>query len=259
MATVEAGGTTLAYDDEGGGPAVLLLHAGFVDRRMWDAQAPALAERLRVVRYDQRGYGESARLDGTPYVPHEDALAMLDSLGIDRAALVGVSRGGRVALDLALAAPERVSALVLVCAAVGGAPLELDVPPELEARWDAAEAAGDLATLAEIDLEIWAPLGDEGGLRQMALDNAHANLVPDPAAWPESPPAAARLAEVRAPTLVVDGDRDVPAVASLAARLAAGIPDARRVTVRGADHFPNVRRPEEFNRLVLEFLAPPTL
>ena len=102
-----------------GSPAVVLVHAGIADRRMWDREFAALADRHLVVRYDVRGFGRSP--DPTrDYFDHDDLLAVLDDTGIDRAVLVGASNGGRIVLDTAVAAPQRVRAMVLVGSPVPG-------------------------------------------------------------------------------------------------------------------------------------------
>jgi 3-oxoadipate enol-lactonase len=242
----------LHHEVTGSGPPVVLLHSGFVDLRMWSAQVPALAQRFTVVGYDMRGYGRSPAFDG-PYSPVDDLRALLDHLRLDRVALLGLSRGGRIALDFTLTHPERVTALVLAASALSGHRFEIETTPEVDARWEEAERTNDVATMAEIDLEIWAPLGDEGGLRQMALDNAPVNVA-DEQVIEIDPPAKERLAEVRAPTLVITGDRDIAPIDEIGEMLAHGIPHARRAVLYG-DHFPNIRSPDEFNRLVADFLG----
>src|SRR5262245_43592277 len=118
-------GGTLAYDETGRGPAVILIHGSFLDRGTWDLQVPALAPRYRVVRYDIRPFGEST-VPEKPYRTIDDLLALIDALKIDRAHLVGHSFGGGVALDFAIAHPDRVSSLVLVNSGVPG----LQMPPD---------------------------------------------------------------------------------------------------------------------------------
>src|SRR6266508_3963747 len=132
----------LHYDDVGSGPAIVLVHAGIADSRMWDEQVAAFSDAFRVVRYDIAGYGRSP-LRGGPFSHWRDLVALLDELGIEQAALVGNSFGGRIALDVAIAAPERVSALVLVAPGLGGWDWSAEMRrfDELE---DEALEAGDL-------------------------------------------------------------------------------------------------------------------
>lgn len=241
----------LHHEVTGSGPPIVLLHSGFVDSRMWSAQVPVLAEQFTVVNYDMRGYGRSPRFDG-PYSPVEDLRALLDALGLDAVALVGLSRGGRIALEFTLTYPDRVRALVLAASGLSGYRFSVGTE-EQEARWEEAERTGDLAAMAEIDLEVWAPLGDDRQLRQIAIDNAHTN-VEDDEAIEIDPPAKDRLHEVSVPTLVITGDRDVPAMAEIGDLLEREIPGARREILYG-DHFPNIRSADDFNRLVAEFLG----
>jgi len=243
----------LHYEVTGSGPPVVLLHEGIVDSRSWARVVPLLAPHHTVVTYDQRGYGRSARPDG-PYSLVDDLAWVLDAAGLERAALVGTSRGGRIAIDFTLTHPERVTALVTVAAAMSGHRLELDVPERIEREWDEAEARGDLEALADLDLEIWAPLGVDPELRRMTVENAEWSNADDPGSWAE-PPAAGRLGEIRTPTLVITGGRDVPAMDEIGDVLAAGIEGARREVIADADHVVGWRTPDALARLVLDFLA----
>ena len=239
------------WEQTGDGEPVVLLHEGVVDSRIWAPVVPLLAEGLRVVVYDQRGYGRSPMWDG-PYSPVDDLLGVLDAAGIERAALVGASRGGRIALSAALVAPERVSALVLLGSGLPGHRMTIEGTPEQEARWEAAEKRGDLAELAEIDMEVWAPLGTDEELRAMFLENAEASNADDPATG--EPDAASRLGEIAVSTLVVMGRQDVPAINEVGEILASGVAGARSAVLDDADHMIPWRQPDELARLVREFL-----
>jgi len=261
---VAVGGASLAYELAGGGaePPLVLLHAGIADRRMWDPQVEAFAARRRVLRYDLRGFGESTQ-PPTGFAYHEDLRGLLAALAIPRAAVLGLSLGSRVALDFALAWPPLTAALVLVAPALGGWPASA-----ARARYDAAEAAalerGDLPAAVEVNLRMWVdgpdrpPAAVAPAVRTRAAELLQDVLarpaVPGRPRWLE-PPAIGRLGEVRAPTLVVVGDHDVPDMQAIAARLAAAIPDARLAVVPGAAHLVNLEAPAVFNRLVLDFLA----
>jgi 3-oxoadipate enol-lactonase len=243
--------TDLWYEDSGGGgPPVVLLHESVVDSRIWDPFLPLVRERLRTIRYDQRGYGRSPMWDG-PYSPVDDLISVLDAAGIDRAALVGTSRGGRIAIDAAIERPERVSALVLAVSGVAGRPLNVEGTPEQEARWEAAEAKGDVAELAELDMEIWAPMGVDDELRAMFVENAEASNADDPAV---EEPSVERLGAIGVPTLVVTGGRDVPDLEQVGDLLAREIPGAQRAVIEEADHMIQWRAPDELAELVLDFL-----
>jgi 3-oxoadipate enol-lactonase len=241
--------TDLWYDVAGEGDPIVLLHEGVVDSRIWDPFLPYVGD-FKAIRYDQRGYGRSPGWTGS-YSPVDDLFSVLDATGVERAALVGTSRGGRIAIQAALERPARVSALVLVASAVAGLPLNIEATAEQEAYWEEAEQRGDLAELAEIDLEFWAPMGADDELRAMFLENAAASNGDDPA---EEEPSVERLGEIAVPTLVVTGGRDLAALEEVGDLLAREIPGARRAVIEEADHMVQWRAPEELASLVRGFL-----
>ena len=246
----------------------MLVHAGVGDRRLWDAQVEPFAENHRIARLDLRGFGESA-LPGGPFSHVDDVRALLDHLGIERAALVGNSFGGRVSLDFALLHPQRTAALVLVASALSG----YEASGTLEAFDEEEEALlddGKLDEAVELNLRTWldgperdaAPVPPEvrsrvAEMQRSALETmvrAYEGLPePGPVAWAD-PPAATRLSEVSAPTLVMIGTLDQPDFLAISQRLAAEIPGAESAELDAA-HLPALERPEEFNPLVLDFFA----
>ena len=252
-------GGELAYDVEGDGVPVLLVHEGICDRRMWDDVWDRLAARACVARYDMRGFGDSSA-PAAPFAPHEDLVAVLDHLGFEAAVLCGVSFGGSIVLDTALTRPERVLALVLTCSSARG----MEPPPELVARMaeaDAIGASGDIDRAVELELRIWI----DGDGRATPVDprvrervrelNRRAWEVGLGAEWSlerPDPPAAERLSEVRAPTLVVAGEYDQPWITESCRDLARGIPDARFQLVDGVAHAPPLERPDAFAALLLD-------
>lgn len=253
MSSAVSGGG--ADDAAGAGTTVLLLHAGIADHRMWAPQLDALeAAGRRVVVPDLPGFGEAALEPGTvDYVAY--AAGVLDG----PAAVVGCSFGGRIALELALARPDLVERLVLVASALG----EWQWSEEAQAGFAEEEAAierGDLDAAAEQQARMWLAPGATPEVRRltaaMTLRSYEQQLPMEDqvrATWPESP-AAGRLDEIRMPTLVVVGDEDLEDIKAIAAKLAAGIPGARVETIEGAGHLPGLERPDELNRLLLEFL-----
>lgn len=261
-------GGQIAYEATGDGPAVVLIHAGIADMRMWDEQIDALSAGHTVVRFDSRDFGQTTT-EPVEFSDRQDMADLLDHLGIARAALVGCSRGGSLALDFAIERPERVSAVVWVCGGISGrqAPDELFTPEDI-ALWDAMEAAeeaGEWPRVAELDVRLWVdglrqPAGraDEA-IRQkvydMALHNYTEAQVEGAIRRPLDPPAAGRLAELTMPILAIVGDLDSPSTADAAAALAAGAPDVRVEHFADAAHLPSMERPGRFNALLLEFLA----
>lgn len=262
-ASVEVPGGQLHCEVTGAGPDVTLIHPGLWDSRTWDPQVPVLVDAgYRVIRYDVRGYGRSSRPTGEPYSHVGDLTAVLDVVDVEQTALIGCSMGGSIAIDFTLEHPDRVRALVPVASGLGGFEAlqeEDDWWEGVSAPIDAAIEAGDLERAEELQLQIWAPLGsdDEAGrlIRRIAFDNLH-EITMDVSAHQElDPPAAHRLFEIDVPTLVLIAEHDPPYVRRVGELIAAGILGARKVTVEGADHVINLRRPQEFDRLVLGFLA----
>jgi pimeloyl-ACP methyl ester carboxylesterase len=265
---VHTEGAQLFVEEAGEGRALVFLHPGLWDRRTWDDQFELFANRYRVLRYDARGYGRSSRPEpGVGYSHVRDLLRVLDDAGIDRAALIGCSMGGAIAIDFALEHPERVVALVLVAPGLGG----FEGTPEEEARWDAWHAerqppidaaiqAGELERAQDLRLQtLWAQLGTDDGpgrrIREIAFDNLHELTMDESGEEGLDPPAFARLGEIAVPTLVLPADHDPPEMGSICSTLAQRIPDARLFAIRETDHVVNVRRPPEFNRVVLDFLG----
>jgi pimeloyl-ACP methyl ester carboxylesterase len=254
MSLVEVEGGALYVEEAGAGPAVVLLHGGLGDRRLWNEQVDAFAERFRVVRFDLRGFGRSQSGPGTFGVV-EDVVAVLDALDIDRAALVGLSFGGRVAVDAALERPDRVWALVAVAPGLTGYSLAGVYTDEQDAEFEEALERGDLEAAAAIDLAVWAPLGADERIRTLLLDNVRPPEGVD-VRWPE-PPAATRLGELHVPTLVVTAAHDPARMGEIGDLLERDVPGAHRVEL-DSDHYLTLREPDAFNRLVLDFLAAAT-
>jgi len=116
---VDASGARLWYDEAGRGPAVVLLHGGLGDSGLWEPVVPYLAESFRTIRTDLRFFGRSVGV-AAPFSFEDDVIGVLDGLGIERAALVGLSLGGRIAIDVGLEHPERLWALAVVATGLSG-------------------------------------------------------------------------------------------------------------------------------------------
>lgn len=260
--TIPSGSARIFGVHAGSGPTVVLLHAGVADLRMWGDQIAALQEQFHVVAYDRREFGRTDSPD-EPFLHIDDLAEILAHFDVGSAILVGCSQGGRVAIDFALARPERVTALILVSTAITGAPAS-PVPAgaqELSDALDAAEEAGDLERVNAIEAHLWldGPLSEEGRvsgpLRDLFLDmNGNALRKPE-IPKEEFPPAAyGRVAELAMPVLLVSGDLDFDYVRDRHAYLARTIPNARAVEIPGTAHLPSLEQPERFNRHLLAFL-----
>lgn len=252
-------GGHLDYDVAGGGEPVLLIHSAIADRRLWNREFIDLARRHRAVRFDLRGYGGSTPAGG-PFSYVEDIGTLLDHLQVRRAFLVGSSMGGARAVDFALTYPERVSGMLLAAPGLSGG-LEPPFTPEEQAAFEYDErksteiakawSGGDKARAVDLLGELWcsALAGSERELFRRMVEENSAEVFEDRSARlaENERPAFTRLAEVKAPTVVLVGDRDNPSSPVFAQRVASAIPNAKLVTVPGADHLVNLSRPREFD------------
>jgi 3-oxoadipate enol-lactonase len=256
----ENGGVRIAWDEQGDGSPLLLVHGLGYARWGWQPVLAQLAERHRVLRLDNRGIGESDAPPG-PYSAREmaeDAVAVLDAAGADRAHVVGTSLGGMVAQALAADFPERVDRLVLACTTPGG---EHAVPfPEQTVRLlQQAQTLEPLVALRRFVENALAPDPPEALVEEIfALRVAN---PPDPAGWQGQAAAAAafdgweRLPEIQAPTLILHGDLDRVVDSGNAQLLAERIPDARVEMFSGCGHLFFWEQPARFTATVGEFLA----
>jgi 3-oxoadipate enol-lactonase len=252
-------GTHLAYEAAGDGPCLVLIPGFTLDMRMWDDQLDALAGQYRVVRYDMRGFGRSPMPEEMPYRDAADLLALLAHLGIERATILGLSYGAGVALDFALSYPDAVRALILVSSAVGGWTWSAAWSAQAGPVWTAARELGIAAARERwLALPLFGPAREQptvaSRLREMVTDYPGGHWVHDPQEYLQ-PPALERLGEIGAPTLVVIGERDEPDFKAMAAALEQGIAGSRRVVLPGVGHMLNMEDPEQFNGLILRFLA----
>lgn len=254
---VNVDGGSLYYESAGDGAAVVLLHGGATDRRLWDRQFQSWAEEFRVVRYDERGFGKSIS-SKTPYGGHDDLGGLLDHLELQRATLVGLSLGGRIALDYAIEHPERVDALVLVGAGISG--FDWSAGSVDFGLIDEAVRAGDGELAAErwLETDYMAPVMRNPAtapfVRRLTMENA-ASWLRTRVERELDPPAIARLHEVRVPVLVVVGERDVPEIKRIARHIATGVARSSEIILPGAGHLPNLEAPDRFELTVRPFLS----
>jgi 3-oxoadipate enol-lactonase len=257
-------GGSLYFEAAGAGPPLLLIHAGVANLRMWDPQVQRLSERYRVIRYDTRGYGRSES-DHVEFSNRADAAAVLDHVGVEKAAVLGVSRGGMIALDFTLERPDRVSALIAVAGGIGGYASPADegqehVWEEAERLWEAKE----WERLADFETAWWCdgpgqpPSRVDPAIREAVhgwiLENYRAEKeegIPQPL----DPPALGRLGEITVPTLVIVGDLDDPGTVDSMGRLASEVAGARFEVFDGCAHMLSMEQPERFTDSVLDFLG----
>lgn len=254
-------GARIHYVRAGEGLPVIFLHAGVADSRMWEPQLKAFAKHFDVVAPDMRGFGKS-ELPPVRWSPVADVLGLMDELALKPAHVVGCSIGGRLAIDFALEHPERISKLVLVGPGIGGMKFD-EQYAELWSEVEAADKAGDMDAVNRAEMHLWldGPGRPRGYVRQplrdLFLEMNGGNFNSDFKTAPQDeldPPAIERLHEINAPTLVVVGDADVPTIFDAVEALMEDVPHSRKAVIHDAAHLPNLEHPDEFNRLVLEFL-----
>jgi pimeloyl-ACP methyl ester carboxylesterase len=246
----------LYYEESGRGDPVVLIHAFSVDRRMWDPQMAALQSRFTVIRYDLRGHGRSAA-PSEPYSTSDDLRSVLDALDVGRAALVGLSAGAQVATDFALTNPDRVTRLVLAAPGLGG--MAMPPLPWMQPVFQAA-GAGEPERAAELwsetpIMQLRSDTSAAAALLDTVMSNAKLWTYRTNPVQPVTPPAIKRLSEIKSPTLVIVGERDLPHITEAATLLAKGISGAKLVTIPGAGHIVNIDARERFTDEVVRFLS----
>ena len=267
MPHLDVPGGRLYYEFDGhpSTPALLLIHAGIANLRMWDPQIAALSAGHFVIRYDTRGFGATST-DDVEFSDRADALAVLEHLGVAQATVIGCSRGGSIAIDLTLESPDRVTGLVTIGSGPSGFP-ETELTEVEDARFDeidAACAAADWNRVARLEAAIWdfGPLRREEDLDREFVATAYelnqANVVhaeEKPTAIPLEPPAWQRVVDIEVPSLITVGEYDITPALAQYEYLLSTVPDASGCTFRDTAHLPSVERPAVFERVLLDWLA----
>jgi pimeloyl-ACP methyl ester carboxylesterase len=236
-------GARIYYATFGAGPPVILLHGGLANGRYWGDQVPALMRAgYRVVLIDSRGHGRSSR-DARPYtyeLMESDVVAVMDRLGLRRAAVAGWSDGAIIGLVMAIRNPERVTRVFAFAANMDPSGVKPDVGKNPTFARFEARAAQDYAALSPT------PRGYADFARAI-------NRM-----WDTEPRyKAADLAKIRTPAAIVDGDHDEAIKREHTEYLARAIPGAELIILPGVSHFAMLQRPAEFNQALLAFLRGP--
>ena len=239
-------GAAIHYETHGRGPAVLLTHGFGLTARMWAGQIEALAPANRLILWDLRGHGRSdAPEDPLLYDPEAcvaDMLALLDAEGVERAVIGGLSLGGYLSLAFHLHHPERVRALMLFDCGPG---FRRDEP---RAAWNERArkrseriAAGEARALADLEPDGHRDLAGVARAARYMMFHRDGGVL-------ESLPS------IRAPALVLAGERDTPFLAGID-YMARKIPNAVKAVLPDAGHTANLDNPGAFNAAVSAFLA----
>jgi 3-oxoadipate enol-lactonase len=265
---VDVPGGRLFAVEEGSGPPLVLIHAAIVDLHAWDEMVPGLvAAHYRVIRYDLRGFGRSVATD-VDFDERADLRAVLDAFGVGKAAVVGNSRGGFIAIDTAIETPDRVAALVTLGSSPGGFEVEeTALEQALTAEEEALLTADprDPEAITDFMVRVWVdgpgqpsdrvPAAMRETIRQAArqlYEPGHVRGRPTRM----TPPANDRLADLRCPVLAVVGGLDISQEVDGAERLATAAPNARAVVWPDVGHMIGLEQPDRLVVLVTDFLAP---
>lgn len=255
----EVNNTNIYYEVMGEGHPLVLIHGGFMDRRMWDNEFKVFAKDFKVIRYDIRGYGKSATPE-KPFSHIEDLFHLLKYLKIDKAYILGLSLGGQIAINFTILNPDMVYGLITAGSALNGYPYADKEKIGLKygeifkaAKEENLDKVADLV----IKLPMFVPVESDTvitqKMRMMIKDNFKNLSLGTLYVWP-SPPAVQRLSEIKVPVLVIAGDHDVTDILGVADTLVTKIKGAKKEIIKGAAHHVNMEKPDEFNRVVLEFL-----
>lgn len=255
MKTAELNGTTIAYTDTGGkGPVVILSHGFLMDHSMFDAQVEALRSDYRVITWDERGFGGTrATGDFTYWDSARDVIALMDHLGIESAVVGGMSQGGFLSLRVALTAPDRVTALILIDTQAGTEdPATVEPYNQLHAAWVEHGSVAVQDVIAGIILgpgewgewfEKWSRLEpDQFTAAFRCL--MHRDDITD------------RLGEIACPALIVHGTADVAIPMEKAEILRDRIAGPTvLVPIEGGPHAANMTHADQVNSAILRFLS----
>ena len=258
------GGGELSYDDHGSGPPVLFLHAFPLGMAMWDPQVRALAQQHRVVRFDARGFGGSSPGDGLLSMERiaEDAVGLLDHLGLSQAAVCGLSMGGYAAFALWRRHPDRVRALVLADTRAGA-----DSDEAKKGRADLADKVRRQGPEAAAEAFLPKLLGETtrrerpemvARVREMILANPARGICDALAGLAARADATDVLREIRVPTLFVVGEEDAVSPPAEMETMHEQVAGSRFVTLPRVGHLSNLEDSPGFNAALSEFLSPRT-
>lgn len=257
---VEVDGGKIYYETKGHGDAIVLLHPGLTDLRMWKHQVNELSESRKVICYDQRGYGKSD-LPLKNYSPNADLLALLDSLRIEKADFVGICMGALHAMEFALAYPERINTLALSGISFSNWKYSDDVI-EKHIEFSSIVNEGPDKAIETIKTDpFWKQTIPSDAYRTAQkdfLDLLEENKAAFTANWQFKEQVFTtmdRISEIDKPVLVIRPGNEVDYMIEIADYLIDNIENAEQVHIKEGGHLSNMEKPKEFNKAILDFLA----
>ena len=254
----------LYYQIAGSGDVVVLIHGNAGDHRHWDYQFDRFASGFTVIRYDVRGWGQSADpVIGFPYSNFADLAALLDHLDVESAHIVGWSMGSGVAFDFAMAYPDRAISWVSVGPWVLGYQTEAIIKTfeQAGAVVEAASQGGaEAGANAFVDYILADTVIDESAdkfIRAVGSESSFWTWTNPNQELSLKPNAASQLSSLTIPILVVTAEHDLPACHDMADFIIAEAQNAHRTVLTDTGHLMHIEKPDAFNAKVVEFLAAP--
>lgn len=254
---ITVGPDSLYYETVGSGPVMILIHDGVVHSRIWDEQLLFFSDTYKVVRYDRRRYGNSTAAT-VAYSDSYDLDSLFSQLNIDKACLVGLSSGGRLAIDFTLEYPEKVTALILSGAVVRGLPYTEHFYARGGHLPDTLKTI-DESRLYDVTDDPYEIYCENKSAKEKAIQLVNSFPTKGGHNLHRSPqtvaPAYSRLNEITVPTLIMVGEFDMPDVHAHAGAINAGIANSKRIVVYRAGHLLPLEQPAAFNSEAEKFLS----
>ncbi len=245
------------FEARGEGPAVLLVHGGMMDRRMWEPQWVGLGDDVRLIRFDVRGSGQSPRSEA--FHPADDMLAILDELGVDKAYVVGLSNGGAFSVDFALKYPNRVAALIVAEPGLTGFQFDASVMQQ-QMELIAAFRARDMEKATRVALTSPAfehtrenpPAWEQ--VQRLVRSNI-ASFAMFPQYRYHQPQAVEALGQLSVPVALIVSEHAGPSALAIANIFERDVTDLVRFTIADAGHMMNLENPKAFNQILKEIVV----
>lgn len=244
-------GLSLSYEIHGEGEPIVFLHGFSLDRRMWDEQVKYFSKNYKVITYDLQGFGQSS-IPRKPYSHYEDLNKLFAHLNIGSAHIVGLSMGGEASIDFAIQYPGKALSLTILDASIGGYPYKEDwqvYAKELgleqgRVNWLNHRVFEATRKNKEVMVKLTEIVAGYSGWHWLNFDPRQ-KLTPT---------AIERLSEIKAPTLILVGKKDLKYFLDQASHMAQNIPNSRLVVIPGVGHMLNMEAPDEVNNLILDHL-----
>lgn len=258
---VDIGNCQISYEMKGEGIPLIMIHGGALDKRMWDGQFDEFAKHFRVIRYDARKHGMTKSEPDT-FSHHEDLNLLMDKLEIKKAVIMGLSMGGYITIDFALAYPEKVLAIIPVASGLTGYQFVDKQTKELPEKWSKISTVEEAVDLI---MEMWTDgphrkpeqLNQEmrNKVKQIYTENLLQSFNDKYTETRSDPPAINRLSEIKAPAFTIYGDLDVPGIIEIGEMIVKEVNGAKSYIIKDTAHLLNMEKPEEFNKAVIDFIS----